>query len=278
MQSITQMVRYYEESGPDYETWSPSFNMHFGYWGRGANPLDRESMLEAMNGKVSACLPETGRFLDMGCGLGATARAIARLKPASFIAGVTIVPWQVQMARALSAGQSNIVFHEVDYINTKLDPNSMDGVYAIESLCHGPGRDKLPCIQEAHRLLRPGSTFAVADGFLKHGRTMNRFLTACHQRICDCWTMDSLAVLPEFLEAMRQTGFQNIKVEDLSWRVAASVAHVPWVTLKFLASQLIVKRGRLSPERWNNILAPILTGIVGLARKHFGYYLITAQA
>ena len=44
-QRIAEMVRYYEEAGPDYEAWSPSFNMHFGYWEGGANPFDREAMV-----------------------------------------------------------------------------------------------------------------------------------------------------------------------------------------------------------------------------------------
>ena len=38
--------RYYEEAGPDYATWSPNFNMHFGFFRRGMNPLkDRKSVV-----------------------------------------------------------------------------------------------------------------------------------------------------------------------------------------------------------------------------------------
>ena len=44
--------RYYEEAGPDYASWSPNFNMHFGYYRWGMNPIHREAMLEQMNLEV----------------------------------------------------------------------------------------------------------------------------------------------------------------------------------------------------------------------------------
>ena len=74
--------QYYSEAGPDYAAWSPEFNMHFGYYRAGANPLRRECMLEQMNVEVLARLrladnPEL-MLLDLGCGLGATLRSIAR--------------------------------------------------------------------------------------------------------------------------------------------------------------------------------------------------------
>ena len=37
-----------------------------------------------------------------------------------------------------------------------------------------------------------------------------------------------------------------------------------------------MKKEKLSRARWNNLLAPFLTGIVGLARSSFGYYFVQA--
>ncbi|WP_051669500.1 SAM-dependent methyltransferase [Bryobacter aggregatus] len=277
MQALDQMVRYYEESGPDYAAWSPAFNMHFGYWKAGDNPFDREAMLEQMSDQVIQALEGATDVLDLGCGLGATARNFAASNPAAHITGITIVPWQLQRARQLSTAYHNLDFCGDDYTQTHFGDSHFDGAFAIESFCHGPGRDKASCIEEAHRVLKRGGRLVVADGFLKQTKPMNRFLTACHQRICDCWTMDSLPVLPDFLKRLRQTGFNRIEAKEISWNVAPSVAHVPAVTLRFLVTEFLVKRGRLSRERWNNILAPVLTGIVGLARAHFGYFLIGAS-
>jgi len=33
------LEQYYREAGPDYAAWSREFNMHFGYYRAGANPL-----------------------------------------------------------------------------------------------------------------------------------------------------------------------------------------------------------------------------------------------
>jgi hypothetical protein len=43
------LEQYYREAGPDYAAWSREFNMHFGYYRAGSNPLHREAMLEQMN-------------------------------------------------------------------------------------------------------------------------------------------------------------------------------------------------------------------------------------
>ena len=79
------LEQYYSEAGPDYAAWSHEFNMHFGYYHPGLNPLHREAMLEQMNAEVLARLQlganEEPRLLDLGCGLGATLRSIARRLP-----------------------------------------------------------------------------------------------------------------------------------------------------------------------------------------------------
>ena len=43
---------YYTEAGMDYRAWSRRFNMHFGYWRHGLNPLALEGMLSEMSRQV----------------------------------------------------------------------------------------------------------------------------------------------------------------------------------------------------------------------------------
>lgn len=277
-QDLEAMVRYYRESGPDYAAWSPAFNMHFGYWQSGINPLNREAMLECMNQRVTRSLEGCGSVLDMGCGVGATARSLSRRSPETQIDGITVVPWQVERARQMTTANPRIHFHEDDYTQCHFPDQTFDGVYAIESFCHGPGRDKAACLQEARRVLRHGGTLTIADGFLRTAEPLHGLLACCHQRICECWSMDSLPVLPEVLACLADTGFRVVAVEDVAWRVGFSVAHVPFVTARFLLRELFEKHSQLSRERWNNLFAPLLTGVVGLARQHFGYYILHAEA
>ena len=44
----SSVIRYYTDATQDYEAWSRRFNMHFGYWRRGLNPLRLEPMLDEM--------------------------------------------------------------------------------------------------------------------------------------------------------------------------------------------------------------------------------------
>src|SRR6516162_9421973 len=100
------LEQYYSEAGPDYAAWSPEFNMHFGYYRAGSNPLRREAMLEQMNAEVLRRLQlganSKPRLLDLGCGLGATLRSLARRLPDSELTGLTRVRWQVERARSLN--------------------------------------------------------------------------------------------------------------------------------------------------------------------------------
>ena len=158
------LEQYYSEAGPDYAAWSREFNMHFGYYRAGANPLHRESMLEQMNVEVLARLNVNGiaepQLLDLGCGLGATLRSFARRLPGAELTGVTRVPWQVEHARALNDAAScgkRIRVVEGDYEDAPLLPSSSyDGVYALESSCHAHGADKGLLLREAYRFSRLG--------------------------------------------------------------------------------------------------------------------------
>lgn len=47
---------YFTEVAVDYSAWSPSYNMHFGYWRVGLNPLRREGMLVEMNRVIGRAL------------------------------------------------------------------------------------------------------------------------------------------------------------------------------------------------------------------------------
>ena len=97
--------RYYEEAGPDYAVWSAEFNMHFGFFRWGMNPLNREAMLEQMNLEVLRRLmlaDAAPTVLDMGCGLAATLRSFARRVPSANLSGITLVPWQLEQGQVLN--------------------------------------------------------------------------------------------------------------------------------------------------------------------------------
>jgi MPBQ/MSBQ methyltransferase len=277
------LEQYYSEAGPDYAAWSPEFNMHFGYYRAGVNPLRRESMLEQMNAEVLARLKLEGivepQLMDLGCGLGATLRSFARRLPQASLHGITPVPWQVENARTLNhaagcSGRVRVV--EGDYEETVLPSASYDGIYALESSCHGHGADKGAFLAEAHRLLRPGGRFVVADGFLVRDWFTNALQQRIYRKLCECWVIEQLAQLDLFRAHLVELGFTDITIEHLQLRVAPSVAHIPWVTLKFLFTDVVFGKGKMTRARWNNVLAPVLLPLVSAPLGPLTYCMITA--
>lgn len=273
--------RYYEEAGPDYAAWSAHFNMHFGFFRRGMNPFDRESMLEQMNLEVLALLQPTGaspRILDMGCGLGATLRAIARSLPTADLHGITLIPWQLDQARCLNASTSatqHIELALANYEHTSFLSNTFDAVYAIESSCYGIGSAKPRFIREAHRLLRPGGRIVVADGFVGPGK-FRGLQPAIYRKLCDCWVIDTFGEVDAFTGELECTGFRDIVVQRIQSRVTPSVLQIPWVTLKFLLTDVVFGPRQMTRARWNNVLAPILLPLASYPIGPLAYYLISA--
>jgi len=282
------IVRYYSESGPDYGAWSRRYNMHFGYWRRGLNPLRLEPMLDEMTLQVLSRLGidldgPGARLLDLGCGLAAPARLALRRHPGLTIDGVTLVPLQVREARRLAVAEGvgggdagRLRLFVGDYAGAPLASGSYDAAYAIESACHDRGYAKLGFIREAARLLRPGGRLVLADGFLRHTGPMNRLLAWCYGRVCANWALETFADLRAFTSALSEHGFVGIAVEDISFRLAPSVLHIPRVTVRFLWDELWTERLRMSQVRWGHVRASLLSPVVGMARKRFGYFLVTA--
>jgi cyclopropane fatty-acyl-phospholipid synthase-like methyltransferase len=276
------LEQYYSEAGPDYAAWSREFNMHVGYYRAGANPLNRESMLDQMNAEVLARIHlediAEPKLLDLGCGLGATLRSIARRLPHASVLGVTPVSWQVEQGRSLNhaAGCGERVrVIQGDYEDSVLPGSAYHGAYAIESSCYAHGADKGALLAEAHRLLRPGGRLVVADGFLAGGRFASALQQRIYRKLCECWVIEEFGQIRLFTARLEQLGFTDITVENLRWRVAPSVAHIPWVTLKFLLSDVLFGKRKMTRARWNNVLAPVLLPLVSVAGPMI-YCMITA--
>lgn len=279
--SKERILAYYEEAGPDYEVWSQNFNMHFGYCQRGINPLRREDLLQNMNRKVLTALQISAKdqvLVDMGCGLGGTLRYAASRHPHLALTGVTIVPWQVDKGTQLNqaAGlSSQVQIMNADYRQTSLPDNSVDVVLAIESSCYAGGESKEDLLAEMYRILRPGGRFVIADGFIRTTKPMNGLVRRIYEVLRDSWALTGLGVVPMIERSLDEIGFEKVKIEDVSWNVAPSVAHVPGTVISFLLKQLFFGKRPMNKERWDNLKSPILTMIIGLIRSHFGYFLIS---
>ena len=276
-----EVVSYYEDTGLDYGEWSREFNMHFGYYRFPMNPFRREPMLEAMNQFVFKHLAlgkEDVIIYDLGCGLGAPCRSLAKNFTGKKIKGITIVPWQIEKANSLSQlvnTRSSVEYILGDYTRLPFPDNSADAVYALESCCHCDGLDKAAFIKEMLRVLKPGKRFVIIDGFIKKTPgTFNRVLRYSYDEICNGWALPSFPHLGLVTNAINTFGGEQTTFKDLSIRVAVSVLHAPFVVTYFLVKKILQKE-KLNPIRKGHLKACLLGLVLGLHRNCFSYGMIT---
>lgn len=279
---LQRVVDYYEVAGPDYRAWSPAFNMHFGYYRRGMSPWRLAPMLEQMNAEVLARLglPDGPvQVLDMGCGLGEVARFVARRRADAAVTALTIAPSQALRGNRLTAAaglERRVQIFHADYRRAPVADGSQDGAYAVESFCHARGPGRAACVRELRRVLRAGGRFVVADGFMKHGGRVPRWLAHVRRQVCAGWAIEAFAELPAFVATLQEHGFVDVGVEEVFWPLVPSAAHVPATAAKFLLEER--RRGPLGEIRLGNVLAPLYGLALGLARRHFGYHFVTGRA
>jgi MPBQ/MSBQ methyltransferase len=274
-----KILRYYVDAGMDYAFWSRGFSMHFGF----ANLftlLSRERMLQRMSEEVLSRLrvKDTGHIHDFGCGVGATMRKAAELFPEIKVTGVTLVPWQKEKGDLLNRPISKTLeILTEDYHHTSIASGSSDGIYAIESACYSPKAMQGVFFREIHRVLKPGRRIVIADGFLKVPvDSLPTGIRKIYNGICHNWALPGMMNIDDVRDHLAKSQFRNITCEEISWRVAPSVIHVPFVILWFLLYKK-ARREKLSQQSSRNLKGSFQTLLLGLQRKQFGYYLVTAE-
>lgn len=276
---------YYDIAGPDYETWSHRFNMHFGYCRKLADVFSLEKMLENMNEEVLGQLlidPEApSHIVDLGCGMATVARHAVQQFPLARVTAVTIADYQVEKGRQLTEAQGlqeRVAILKDNFENLHIADESFTHAYAIESACHAGSKDKELFIAGMARVLKKGGRFCIADGFLKNNDKKPRFFQWLYKRIVSYWAVPGFACITGFENKLKEYGLKNIRVKEISYRIAPSVAYVPLICIKFFFRELWRNRSlRMKKERWNNVYAPLLGMLMGLYRKHFGYYIISGE-
>ena len=271
-----EMINFYNEATEDYEFWSNDFNMHFGYFiPFKTNVLKRDSMLNEMNNQVLKRLKLTNKkstLIDLGCGMGATMRYALKKQQNLSSFGVTLSDFQAKKGNELLNDYDGTILKE-NYNNTSFKSNTFDAALAIESLCHSGHNEK--SIKEAFRIIKPYGKLVIADAFLKREPSkLGMGSNYAYKKLCNHWSLEKLETIDNMVTKIKEQGFSKVEVEDASFRVAASVLHVPFAIIGFTLKQLFSTKS-IKRESFHNLKGSLYALLSGLHMKSFGYYIIS---
>src|SRR5688572_14361679 len=130
---------------------------------RGNNPRFSKMLADYLD---AMSIARTARVLDMGCGTGLAARAIARKEGfAGHITGVDLSPYLVTAAQRLASEEGlteHLEFGAGDVHALDFADGTFDALVAHTLLSHVD--DPLSVLKEAARLVKPGGMIGIFDG------------------------------------------------------------------------------------------------------------------
>jgi len=148
-------------------------------------------------------LPTLDAVADLGCGVGASMRAVvAAVAPSTHVSGITISAFQ---AAQVSVGSVLVAsFDELPYADA-----SLDAVWAIESFAHA--RNPRQFFAEVARVLRPGGRCIICDDMRVSERT-SPFIQAFQQG----WMVPNIATVVHHQHHALDAGLTLCNRIDLS--------------------------------------------------------------
>jgi tocopherol O-methyltransferase len=230
--------------------------LHFGYYDEKANN-HQQAIIRANEVLAEfADIRPGSRVVDAGCGLGHSSEWLAK-QLGAIVTGITIVPKQVDTInrRLQKHPVANVDFLVADYLHMPFADNSVDIVWAFESVCHAAS--KLEFYKEAYRVLKPGGRIAMAE-YIRTGRPMTGEKEKLLQAVFSPWAIPDLDTIKEHEQHARQAGFHAFKHRDITPHVVKSYRNLRETCRRYAAlSKLLYKTGVISLVRHQNMLSSL---------------------
>lgn len=218
-----KIIDYYDQTEIDYRLiWhlDSQMAMHYGFWDKTTKnfiqALQRENEILSQIVKIK----RSDLVLDAGCGVGGSSIYLAK-KYGCRVVGVTLSRQQVVKAK------DNAIKHQVDHLTefkvtdftkTKFKSNTFDVVWAVESVCHTPSKQKF--IKESFRILKKDGRLILADFFVK-----DKF-SFTEEKIVSSWlkgwSVKSLESMERFQRFLKETGFKNVITKNMTGKIRPS--------------------------------------------------------
>ena len=204
-----------------------------------------------------------GDVLELGFGQGYNLAWLAQRLPATRLAGVDLTPGHVNHVQTMLAerGLAQVDARQGDFHALPWAEGSFDQVFSIEAFCYA--RDQRQALTEAARVLRPGGSLTLIDGYLtRPPSTMQPDEARSALLAARGMAMEGIPVADELLQAAAEVGLVLERRTTLDAQVMPDVkrhermlgvfVYWPWLARRLLA--------RMNPLVMRNILAGYLMG------------------
>jgi MPBQ/MSBQ methyltransferase len=205
-------------------------HVHLGHYGDPPGPRDFRAAKAAFVHELVRWsgldrLPPGSRVLDVGCGIGGSARILAR-DYGFEVLGISISPGQIARARELTpADLPGCRFAVMDALALELPDGGPEGgfdaVWSVEAGPHMP--DKQRYADEMLRVLRPGGCLAVADWNRRDPAVapMNRLERWVMRQLLDQWAHPEFASIPSLRRNLETSPWnRDLPISTADWTVA----------------------------------------------------------
>ena len=164
-------------------------------------------------------LPPGSKLIDVGCGIGGSARILAR-DYGFDVLGISISPAQVRRATELTPEGLSCRFAVMDALELDCPNHSFDAVWSVEAGPHMP--DKQRYADELLRVLRPGGHLAVADWNRRDPSdgALNRRERWVMRQLLNQWAHPEFASIKGFQTNLDVSDHHQSVVETADWTSA----------------------------------------------------------
>ena len=161
-------------------------------------------------------LPQGSRVLDVGCGIGGSARILSN-DYGFDVVGISISQEQIKRANELTNNHNFCRFEVMNALDLKFPKGSFDGVWSVEA---GPHIiDKQKFADEMLRVLRPGGFLAIADWNQRDSTKyplnfLERFIM---NQLLIQWTHPEFSSIEGFTNNLLNSPYCGSGVESSNW-------------------------------------------------------------
>lgn len=215
---------YYDSADADefYSTIWGGEDIHIGLYDETADIREASRRTVDRMAEILGGLPDKS-ILDIGSGYGGGARRLVSSHGAMHVTCLNISEVENERNRKLNAEAG--LADRIDVVDGSFDnlpfaDASFDAVWSQDAILHAPDRDAV--LDEVARVLKPGGEFIFTDPMQADNLSDTQALQPIYDRI----HLNNLASFGFYREALKERGFEEVKIEELTRQLRNHYARV----------------------------------------------------